>query len=74
MVIERNGEGFLINMARKQADSNGKRDAGSAPAILKDGSLDYSNGPVTNTVTYVKANDSLLLSTFVGSLSFVRVK
>jgi hypothetical protein len=74
MVIEKNGDGFLINMASKQANANGERKTGSVPATLKDGVLNYPNGPVTGTVTYIKANDSILVSTFAGTLPFVRVK
>lgn len=74
MVIERNGDGFLINMASKQIGANGERKNGSVPATLKDGVLNYPNGPVTGTITYVKANDSILVSTFAGTLPFERVK
>lgn len=74
MVIEKNGDGFLINMASKQVAANGERKTGSVPATLKDGVLNYPNGPVTGTVTYVKASDSLLVSTFAGTLPFERVK
>jgi hypothetical protein len=74
MTIERNGDGYLINMASKQTSSNGQRRTGSVPATLKDGVLNYPNGPVTGTVTYVKSNDSVLVSTFAGTLPFVRVK
>ena len=74
MVIEKNGEGFLINMASKQVGANGERKTSSLPATLKDGVLNYPNGPATGTVTYVKASDSLLVSTFVGTFPFERVK
>jgi hypothetical protein len=74
MVIEKNGDGYLINMASKQVGPNGERKTGSVPATLKDGVLNYPNGPVTGTITYVKANDSILVSTFAGTLPFVRVK
>lgn len=74
MVIEKNGDGFLINMASKHVGPNGERKTGSVPATLKEGVLSYPNGPVTGTVTYIKASDSLIVSTFAGNLPFERVK
>lgn len=74
MIIEKNGDGFLINMASKQLGPNGEKKTGSVPATFKDGVLSYPNGPVTGTVTYIKASDSLIVSTFAGNLPFVRVK
>lgn len=74
MTIEKNGDGFVINMASKNVEQGGGRKTGSVPATLKDNVLNYPNGPVTGTITYVKASDSILVSTFAGTLPFERVK
>lgn len=72
MQISRNGEGFILNMATTK--STGQKNAGSVPAIIKDGVLSVANGPFTSTVTHMEADDELFLSTFGGNLRFTRVK
>ena len=70
--IERNGDGFL--MKTTSTKRNGQKSSGSVAATLKDGVLNYPNGPVTGTVTYVKKDDEILVSTFAGNFAFTRVK
>lgn len=70
--IERNGDGYLM----KTTSTNRRRETsqGTNAATLKDGALNFANGPVTGTVTYVKAQDEILVSTFAGNAAFSRVK
>lgn len=70
--IERNGEGFL--MKTTNVNRRGEKSESSIPATLKDGVLNYQNGPAAGTVTYVKAQDEILVSTFAGNLALTRVK
>jgi hypothetical protein len=72
MQIERNGDGFL--MKTTSTNRRGQQNTGSVPATLKDGILTYPNGPVTGTVTYVKSDNELLVSTFAGNFTFTRLK
>jgi hypothetical protein len=72
MEIERNGDGFLIKTTTTK--QNGQKNSGSVPAVLKDGVLNFQNGPVTGTMTYVKKDDSVLASTFAGTFPFARLK
>lgn len=72
MQIERNGDNFL--MKTTSINSRGEQSTGSVAATLKDGILTYPNGPVTGTVTYVKSDNELLVSTFAGNFTFTRLK
>jgi hypothetical protein len=72
MQIERNGDGYL--MKTTSTNSRGQQNTGSVPATFKEGTLSFPNGPVTGTVTYVKAQDELLVSTFAGNFAFSRMK
>lgn len=70
MEIERNGDGYL--MKTTSVDSRGQIKTGSVPASMKDGTLNFPNGPVTGTVTYVKEQDELIVSSFAGNFTFSR--
>ena len=72
MEIKRNGDGFVMDMTTTKP--NGQKNTGSVPATIKDGVLNYPNGPVTGTVTHVEDKDELFLSTFAGNFQFVRAK
>jgi len=72
MQIERNGDGYL--MKTTSTNSRGQQKTGSVAATMKDGTLSFPNGPVSGTVTYVKAQDELLVSSFAGNFAFSRVK
>lgn len=72
MQIERNGDGYI--MKTTTTNRRGVQSSGSVPATLKDGILTYPNGPVTGTVTYVKSDNELLVSTFAGNFTFTRLK
>jgi hypothetical protein len=72
MEIERNSDGFL--MKTTSVNRRGQQNTGSVPATMKDGTLNFPNGPVTGTVTYVKAQDELIVSSFAGNFTFSRFK
>ena len=70
MEIERNGDGFL--MKTTSVNTRGQVKTGSVPATMKDGTLNFPNGSVTGTVTYIKAQDELIVSSFAGNFTFSR--
>lgn len=72
MQIERNGDGYL--MKTTSVNRRGQQKTGSVAATMKDGTLSFPNGPVTGTVTYIKAQDELLVSSYAGNFAFSRVK
>lgn len=72
MEIERNGDGYLMKTI--SVNRRGQQKTGSVPATMKDGTLNFPNGPVTGTITYVKAQDELIVTSFAGNFTFSRVK
>jgi hypothetical protein len=71
MTISQNGDGYLISMVN---NATGTQSGNTIPATYKDGVLNFPNGPATGSITYVKTDDSVLVSGFAGTLTFVRVK
>src|SRR5437667_6963743 len=55
--ITRNGDNFLVRKTRQGIF--GKEQTTTIPATLKDGILQSQAGPLTATLTYVKATDTL---------------
>ena len=72
MEIVRNGDGYLMKTV--SVNTRGQQKSGSVAATMKDGTLNFPNGLATGTVTYVKAQDELLVSSFAGNFTFSRVK
>lgn len=72
LVIERNGDGFLVHgeNSAKPGIPEGPPQAG----ILKDDAIVIHGQIGSPTFTYVKASDSVVLSTFVGSVQLQRAK
>lgn len=70
MEIVRNGDGYLMKTV--SVNSRGQQTTGSVPATMKDGTLNFPNGPVTGTITYVKEQDELVVSSFAGNFTFYR--
>jgi hypothetical protein len=72
VVIEHNGEGFLVH--GENSEKPGIPDGPPQPGIFKDGAIVMQGQMGTPTITYVKASDSLILSTFMGSAQLQRAK
>jgi hypothetical protein len=72
IVIEPNGDGFLVHgeNSAKPGIAEGPPQAG----VLKDGAIVIQGQISAPTITYVKATDSLILSTFIGSAQLRRAK
>lgn len=74
VVIERNGEAFIIKQVGPSMWKKGEIETMNIPAVFKDGMLQIQTGLGAANVSYVKSNDTLLMPTMAGSAEYKRIK